>query len=192
MAVPGLCSLYYLFLKSPLENPLGTRLTSVPCLLHFPWSAGLHVYRAIGTDPVRRTILYKWDVSFHHIYSIFTRYAFSLKFSWLETIFHVSYILHLWLWFDPLNNPESKQIVGILSAIGLGSCAFALFMISHSHFLIAFGVAAAGFLVQHTNLFGPFSPLWFHICLAAPHYCILYGLNLPKPTWYNHTFIFWN
>ena len=182
MAIPGLCSLYYLFLKSPLVNPYGTMLTSVPCLLHFPWSAGLHVYRAIGSDPIRRTILYKGDVSFHHIYSIFTRYAFSMKLSWVETLFHALCILHLWLWFDPLGNPQSKQIVGVLSALGLSSCAFNLFMLSHTHFFIAFGVSATAFLIHHNHSLGPFSPLYFHVCLAAPHYCILYGLNLkPSP-----------
>jgi len=156
---------------------LGTQLSAISCLCHFPWSAGLHVYRAYGTDPVRRTYLYKADVAFHHIYSLCTRYAFALQFSLVETIFHVSCILHL-IFCNPLKNPERKKMIGILSAIGLGSCAFDMFNRSSNHFYVALGVAAVGFLIHHTELLGTYSPFWFHICLAAPHYCVLQGLNM--------------
>ena len=182
MAVPGIFSIYYLFFeeKDLIINPLGTQICSISCLCHFPWSAGLHVYRAYGTDHVRRTYLYKADVAFHHIYSLSTRYSFALQFSLLETIFHVSCIIHLIL-CDPLKNPDRKKLIGLLSAIGLGSCAIDLFHRSPSHFYVALGVAALGFLIHHTELLGTYSPFWFHMCLAAPHYCVLKGLNIdPK------------
>jgi hypothetical protein len=179
MVVPGIFSIYYLFFveKDVIINPLGTQLCAISCLCHFPWSAGLHVYRAYGTDPVCRVYLYKADVAFHHIYSLCTRYAFSLHFSLVETIFHVLCILHL-IFCDPLKNPERKKMIGILSAIGLGSCAFDLFNRSSNHFYIALGVAAVGFLIHHNEFLGAYSPFWFHICLAAPHYCVLQGLNI--------------
>jgi hypothetical protein len=79
---------------------------------------------------------------------------------------------------DPLKNPERKKIIGILSAIGLGSCAFYLFNRSFNHFYVALGVAASGFLIHHKELVGAYSPFLFHICLAVPHYCILQGLNI--------------
>jgi hypothetical protein len=178
MAVPGIFSIYYLFFvgKDVIINPLGTQICAISCLCHFPWSAGLHVYRAYGTDPVCRVYLYKADVAFHHIYSLSTRYAFSLHFSLVETIFHVSCILHL-IYCDPLKNPERKKMIGILSAIGLGSCAFDLFNRSTNHFYLALGIAGVGFLIHHNELLGAYSPFWFHICLAAPHYCVLQGLN---------------
>ena len=179
MSVPGIFSIYYLFFeeKDVIINPLGTHICAISCLCHFPWSAGLHVYRAYGTDPIRRTYLYKADVAFHHIYSLSTRYAFALQFSLVETIFHVSCILHLML-CDPLKNPDRKKIIGVLSAIGLGSCAVDLFHRSSNHFYVALGVAAVGFLIHHRELLGTYSPFWFHICLAAPHYCVLKGLNI--------------
>jgi hypothetical protein len=179
MAVPGIYSIYYLFFveKDLIINPLGTQICAISCLCHFPWSAGLHVYRAYGTDPARRTYLYKADVVFHHIYSLSTRYAFALQFSLVETLFHLSCILHL-IFCDPLKNPERKKRIGILSAIGLGTCAVDLFNRSSNHFYIAIGVAGVGFLIHHMELVGIYSPFWFHICLAAPHYCILNGLNI--------------
>ena len=179
MAVPGIFSIYYLFFekKNMIINPFGIQLSAISCLCHFPWSAGLHVYRAYGTDPVRRTYLYKADVAFHHIYSLCTRYAFALHFSPVDTIFHVSCILHL-IFCNPLKNPDRKKMIGILSAIGLGSCAFDLFNRSSNHFYVALGVAAVGFLIHHKELLGAYSPFWFHICLAAPHYCVLQGLNM--------------
>jgi hypothetical protein len=178
MAVPGIFSIYYLFFvgKDVIINPLGTQICAISCLCHFPWSAGLHVYRAYGSYPVYRNYLYKADVAFHHIYSLSTRYAFSLHFSLVETIFHVSCILHL-IYCDPLKNPERKKMIGILSAIGLGSCAFDLFNRSTNHFYLALGIAGVGFLIHHNELLGAYSPFWFHICLAAPHYCVLQGLN---------------
>jgi len=178
MAVPGIFSIYYLFFvgKDVIINPLGTQICAISCLCHFPWSAGLHVYRAYGSYPVYRSYLYKADVAFHHIYSLSTRYAFSLHFSLVETIFHVSCILHL-IYCDPLKNPERKKMIGILSAIGLGSCAFDLFNRSTNHFYLALGIAGVGFIIHHNELLGAYSPFWFHICLAAPHYCVLQGLN---------------
>jgi len=179
MAVPGIISIYYLFFeeKEAIINPLGTQLSAISCLCHFPWSAGLHVYRAYGSEPVCRTYLYKVDVAFQHIYSLSTRYAFALQFSLVDTIFHVSCILHL-IFCDPLKNPERKKMIGFLSAIGLGSCAFELFNRSSSHFYVALGLAAVGFLIHHKELLGIYSPFWFHISLAAPHYCVLRGLNI--------------
>lgn len=179
MAVPGIISVHYLFFeeKDAIINPLGTKLSAISCLCHFPWSAGLHVYRAYGTEPVCRTYLYKADVVFQHIYSLCTRYAFVLQFSFVDTIFHVSCILHL-IFCDPLKNPHSKKIIGGLSAIGLGSCAFEIYNRSSNYFYFALGVAALGFIIHYTELLGRYTPFWFHICLAAPHYCVLRGLNI--------------
>ena len=179
MAVPGICSIYYLFLaeKELIINPIGTQICAISCLCHFPWSAGLHVYRAYGTDSARRNYLYKADVALQHVYSLSTRYAFSLQFSLVETIFHVSCILHLFF-CDPLTNPNRKKMIGILSAIGLGSCAIDIYNRSLKHFYVAIGVAGVGFLIHHMELVGIYSPVWFHICLAAPHYCVLHGLNI--------------
>jgi len=179
MAVPGIFSIYYLFFEKNdlIINPVGTRLSAISCLCHFPCSAGLHVYRAYGSEPVCRTYLYKADVMFQHIYSLSTRYAFALQFSLVDTIFHVSCILHLIL-CDPLKNPERKKMIGVLSAIGLGSCAFGLYNCSSNHFYLALGVAAIGFLIHHKELLGIYSPFWFHICLTLPHYCVLTGLNV--------------
>ena len=179
MAVPGIISGYYLFFeeKDAIINPLGTQLSAISCLCHFPWSAGLHVYRAYRFEPVCRTYLYKVDVAFQHIYSLCTRYAFALQFSFVDTIFHVSCILHL-IFCDPLKNPNRKKMIGVLSAIGLGSCSFEMYNRSSNHFYVALGGAALGFLIHHTELLGRYSPFWFHICLAAPHYCVLRGLNI--------------
>ena len=185
IAVPGIFSIYYLFFvdKDMIINPLGTRFSAISCLCHFPWSAGLHVHRAYGNNLVHRMYLYKADVAFQHIYSISTRYAFSLQFSMVDTIFHMSCILHL-IFCDPLKNPERKKIIGILSAIGLGSCTIDLCNYSSNHFYVALSVAATGFLIHHTELLGAYSPFWFHVCLAAPHYCVLQGLNIPKRVFY--------
>jgi hypothetical protein len=95
----------------------------------------------------------------------------------VDTIFHMSCILHL-IFCDPLKNPERKKIIGILSAIGLGSCTIDLCTHSCNHFYVALSVAATGFLIHHNELLGAYSPFWFHVCLAAPHYCILQGLNI--------------
>ncbi len=174
MAVPGIFSIYYLFFEKHdvVINPLDMRLSAIACLCHFPWSAGLHIYRAYGTEPACRTYLYKGDVLFQHIYSLCTKYAFTLQFSLVDTIFHVSCILHL-IFCDPIKNPERKKMIGFLSAIGLGSCAVHLFNRSSNHFYVALGVAGIGFIIHHTELLGRYSPFWFHICLAAPHYCVL-------------------
>ncbi len=179
MAVPGIFSIYYLFFeeKNVMINPLGTQLSAISCLCHFPWSAGLHIYRAYGTNLVIRTHLYKADVAFQHIYSLCTIYAFSLHLSLVDTIFHASCIIHL-IFCDPLKTPERKKIIGILSAIGLASCAFDLFHRSSNYFYVALGVAAIGFLIHHNELLGAYSSFWFHLCLAAPHYCVLKGLNM--------------
>lgn len=179
MTIPGIFSIYYLFIVDT-TNHFGTQLSAISCLCHFPWSAGLHLYRAYGSDPIRRTYLYKADVSFHHVYALCTRYAFSLHFSRLDTLFHISCILHL-LFCNPRINPERKKMISILSAIGLGSCLFDLYNRSLNHFYIASGCATLGFLIHHKNLLGIYSPFWFHICLAAPHYCVLSALNL-KPS----------
>jgi hypothetical protein len=157
-------------------NPLGTQVSAISCLCHFPWSAGLHVYRAYGNNPVHRMYLYKGDVAFQHIYAFSTRYAFALRFSPIDTIFHMSCILHL-IFCDPLKTPNRKKIIGILSAVGLGSCTIDLFNYSSNYFYIALSFAATGFLIHHNELLGTYSPFWFHLCLAAPHYCVLQGLN---------------
>lgn len=178
IAVPGIFSIYYLFFveKDVILNPLGTQISAISCLCHFPWSAGLHVYRAYGKNPVYRVYLYKADVAFQHIYALSTRYAFALQFSPVDTIFHMSCILHL-IFCDPLKNPDKKKIIGMLSAIGLGSCTIDLYNSSSTHFYIASSFAATGFLIHHNELLGAYSPFWFHVSLAAPHYCVLRALN---------------
>jgi hypothetical protein len=169
MAIPGIFSIYYLII---VQN-VGTKISATACLIHLPWSAGLHFYRAYGSDPLIRTYLYKADVSFQHIYSLLTRYAFIQEMHLIETIFHILCITHI-LFCNPIQNPQIKKYISILSGIGLGSCTLAL---SHERFYISFGVASIGFFIHYKEIIGPYSPFWFHLCLSVPHYCILSELN---------------
>jgi hypothetical protein len=182
MSLPSICSLYYiLFLIKKIENPHGTMISSISCIIHYPWSAGLHLHRAYGKNRFRREFLYKADLTFQHIYSISTRYAFSMKIIPLEMLFHMLCIANIWIFFRPITNPKSKKVVEMLSGYGLMSCTFDLFYRNPMHFYISMIILSTGFFIQHKNVLGDYSSFWFHICLSLPHYYILYGMNLPLP-----------
>lgn len=178
MALPMLTTIYWLCIIDPIElkNPAATKISGYACIVHFPWSALLHIYRAYGNNVNTRIFLYKMDVSFQHIYSLCTRYAFSMKFNIIEIGYHSICIFHTW-YIDPIKTPKRKKIVDIASAIGLGSCALELINRDIVSFFSTIAIAFIGFIVHTERLLGDMSSFWFHISLAAPHYFILCGLN---------------
>lgn len=155
-----------------------TFLAGVGCMLHFPWSFMLHLYRAFGTDPERRTVLYKCDVSFIHLHCLIHSYAWDMRFIYISLIFHVFAVIHTWA-SNPLQNPKCKVHIDILAALGIVIASYPMRYRSQSIHFLALFLWAIAFTVYSKRIIGDHSSTFFHFLLAGPQYLMLLAVNLP-------------
>lgn len=151
---------------------LETVIAAIGVIFHLPFSYTLHMHRALVDDPVTRTKIFKFDVSFIHFHSFLTGYAWFLQLSWLELFYHIFCIVNIVL-SDPLTYSKSKNTIDIMCAIGVLKSSFGSFYRSKFLWLCAHVFWIIGFYVHNRKLLGPYSAAVFHIILVVPQYCIM-------------------
>lgn len=186
MLTPLIASLVWCF-TDHLPNPAGTYISAFGCILHFPFSAVLHLYRAFGKNPITRTFLYKIDVTFILLHTLLGGYAWNLEISKVELAYYVLSILYLWS-IDPLKHPATKRNVDVLSAVGVVLGSFGLLHRSAVFYAIALIVWTVAFSIYTMKLLGDHSSTIFHFLLGVPQYILLMGLNLPAHQWWHLRF----
>mmetsp|Transcript_46534 Transcript_46534/g.93891 ORF Transcript_46534/g.93891 Transcript_46534/m.93891 type:complete len:199 (-) Transcript_46534:50-646(-) len=149
-----------------------TIIAAVGCMMHCPFSYTLHMHRALVDDPVTRTKIYKFDASFIHIHSLLTGYAWFMKPSWIELVYHACCILNI-ARSDPLSYPKVKNTIDILCAVGVIKCAIGIVYRSPTLFAWAVAFWGIAFFIHNRKLLGPMSSAVFHALLAVPQYFIL-------------------
>ena len=181
MLVPSLVSLKFLLMNQERMNNEKIIIAAIGCILHFPFSAMLHLYRAYGKDPRRRTFLYKLDVSFIHVHAFMQSYSWNLKFSLLLVIYHLFSIAYIWA-SKPLEYPKCKRYIDACTAFGILLCSYDLIHIDKSLYFAAIAMWGVAFTVYSTKFFGDIpSSILFHGLLAGPQYCLLQGLSMQRP-----------
>eukprot|EP01038_Epipyxis_sp_PR26KG_P008843 gene8843-11934_t len=176
MIAPSLVSLFWVLY--PNTNPNGIFIGALGCVMHFPWSCMLHLYRAYGKNDKTRTIIFKFDVTFIHIHSIFQSYAWDMELPLFNLIFHSLSIIYIW-YCDPLGKPVSKRYIDIMTALGIVLTSFPMTKRSVTCYAIAVAIWAVAFIIYAKKLFKDYSSAIFHILLAGPQFFLLYTLNMP-------------
>ena len=168
MALPSFFSIYYILTKPSTQ----LILVGTASIIHYPWSACLHLCRAFSSPEVKRVFFYKMDIAFQHIYCVMVRHAFVIRLSYIEWLFHLFSIFHVWH-FNPIQSPQSKDIVSFMAGLGLGICVFSMYDVNKIYFGSSILFGGIGFFIHIRRLFGNSSSLLFHILLCVPHYCVL-------------------
>ena len=181
MAVPSIVSLFFVFnvFSINIIRRNNTFLAGIGCVLHFPWSAILHLYRAYGTCPERRTLLYKFDVSFIHVHCMCQNYAWDMCPRFLNVIYHVLSICHTW-YVNPLTDPPCKRHMDILAAFGIVCASFPMLNRSLHLYISAIALWGLAFFIYAKKTIGDYSPALFHLLLAGPQFIMMYALNLSQ------------
>ena len=178
MIVPSIvATLWMLNIFSLNIRPNNTLLAGFGCVLHFPWSAVLHLYRAYGKSPERRTLLYKFDVSFIHIHCMCQNYAWDMQPRISNVMYHVFSICHTW-YVNPLTDPPCKRYMDVLAAFGVVCASFPMVHRSLSLYIIAIALWSLAFVIYARKAIGDYSPALFHVILAGPQFIMLYALNM--------------
>ena len=99
-----------------------------------------------------------------------------MELSAVECLFHSFSFVYIWS-IDPLLNPEKKRHVDILAGLGVVICSFGLFFKSSKYYFSAILLWILAFAIHTQKLLGDYSPIWFHVLLAGPQYCIMAGVN---------------
>ena len=180
MLAPSIVSLKFLVMDFARRNNEKIIIAAIGCILHFPFSAMLHLYRAFGKDPRRRTFLFKLDVSFIHVHAFLQSYSWHLKFSLFLVFYHLLSIGYIWA-SKPLEHPKCKRYIDACTAFGILLCSYDLFHIDKSLYFAAITMWGIAFTVYSTKVLGDIpSSILFHGLLAGPQYCLLQGLSLQR------------
>mmetsp|Transcript_6963 Transcript_6963/g.7079 ORF Transcript_6963/g.7079 Transcript_6963/m.7079 type:complete len:234 (+) Transcript_6963:142-843(+) len=176
---PTFVSLYWIFLpNSRKQFPEKVLLGAVGCIVHFPWSFMLHMYRAFGNCALTRTKLFKLDVSFIHFHCFCHSYAWDMKMRYISLFFHLFAIAHIW-YVDPLTNPGCKKHIDIFAACGIFLTSYPMRSRCETSHFIALALWVLAFMVYSKRVIGDYSSALFHLLLAGPQYFILHAVNLP-------------
>lgn len=176
---PTFVSLYWIFLPSSQKRyPDKIFIAGVGCMLHFPWSFMLHMYRAFGNCAKTRTKLFKLDVSFIHIHCFIHSYAWDMKLTFFILFFHLFAIARIW-YLNPLLNPGCKKQIDILCALGIFLTAIPMRLRCETSHMMALALWGVAFFVYSKRVIGDYSSALFHFLLAGPQYFILHAVNLP-------------
>ena len=180
MIVPSIVSfLWIVHVFSKNTHYYNTLLAGIGCVMHFPWSAALHLYRAYGKCPERRTVLYKFDVSFIHIHCMCQNYAWDMRPRMVNVVYHVLSICHTW-YVNPLSDPPCKRHMDIFAAFGIVCASFPMVSRSLHLYISAIALWGLAFFIYAKKAIGDYSPALFHLILAGPQFIMLYALNMDK------------
>lgn len=179
MSLPTLVSLYWIYLPSILKQfPEKIMVAGLGCMIHFPWSFMLHMYRAYGSNAVTRTTLFKLDVSFIHLHCLCNCYAWDMKLRFISLIFHLFAIIHIW-YVDPITNPECKKQIDIFAAVGIVLTSYPMRFRSEGSHILALLLWLIAFLIYSKRVIGDYSSTLFHVLLAGPQFLMMRTINLP-------------
>jgi hypothetical protein len=170
--LPSIVAVY--FIKT--NNNLPTSIASYGVILHCPFSFILHLYKATGNNPYIRTKLYKLDVIFIHIHGILTGISWALKIQKYEFVYHIICILNI-IFADPLKNPEIKNKIDILTAIGVVKSSFGIFYRNYIYWCICVLFWIIAFAIHNKKLLGVLSSSVMHSLLTIPQFLMLATLD---------------
>jgi len=170
---PSMVSLFFLFQSDCLTS---TKLASLACILHAPFSFALHMQKAVSTNVVVRTFLFKFDACFIHVQMLMTRYAGSRRFQYYQIMYNTLCIVHI-ICSDPLKNPKVKNQIDILAGIGCIETLFKILFRNFSYGVIAMLLMVSLFTIHHKKLAGVHSSWVMHVLLVGPQYITLHNLQ---------------
>jgi hypothetical protein len=176
MIIPSLVSLYWILNDENLF-PTQTKIAGFGCMIHFPFSFMLHIYRAYGKDPQMRTLLYKFDVSFIHAHAFLQSFAWDLKCSVFQINYHLLSVAYIWH-VDPLNYPTTKRNIDINTAIGVFCSLFPMKNRNFYCYIFTLLIFSVAFMVHSQKLCKEYSSTIFHILLGVPQYLLMRTTNL--------------
>ena len=182
MLSPTIVAACWVFWANDQQSPNKVSITiaGMGCIIHFPWSAMLHIYRAYGKNPQIRTLLYKLDVTFIHVHAICQGYSWTLMLSPIECAYHGLAICFIWS-SNPLLHVEQKRWIDIVASVGVLISSFGLYARSQHYYFAALLMWIIALSIHSMKLFGTEFQLWFHLILGGPQYCLMAGLYLSKP-----------
>ena len=178
MVLPSIVALPYF-----LSGGRNARIAAFGCMVHFPFSFALHLHRAVSSNLSTRTWLYKLDVIFIHFYALCHGYSWTLQIQWLEIVYHIACVLHIWM-SDPLVNPSVKHTVDILAGIGTVKSSLGIILYDFSTWDTCMVWWIALFVIHNRKIFGQHSSWMMHVMLSVPENYMLHSLeNLRPTTW---------
>jgi hypothetical protein len=154
---------------------LAVRFASIGTFVHCPWSVALHLYRAYGTDPIRRAFFYKMDVGFIHVQTLFhtfSWYAYLPPPIFLYHVLVLGYLIHI----DTIQYPDTKRNMDILSSIGIGLGTYRYFVYYPRTCLLCAVFWLTGLVIHRYKPYGDYSAAIFHLTLGPPQYFMLKAL----------------
>jgi hypothetical protein len=180
MLSPFLVGLYF-FIKP--DTLLATKIASLGCMLHAPFSMMLHFYKAFGSDPVVRTWLYKFDVAFMHVNLFLVGYAWQMRLQVHQLVYNVLAIVYLFR-SDPLAYPSVKTNIDIIVSLCFLETSLAILFRASEEWFATNVLSAAIVLLHNKKIVGPFSSSVMHTLMGIPHLVTLtYIQKNVVPSW---------
>lgn len=170
------------FYKQP-NSRTATKLASLGCMLHAPFSMVLHVYRGTYNQDKVRTYLYKLDVAFIHVNMMFVGYAWSMRIQYHQLVYHGVSLMHL-AYVHPLSNPRVKTRIDIIVAVCFVESWLGLLFRSWQDWVTAVFVSALFFIIHNQKIMGRHSSSVMHVMVAIPEFIVMRCLqeNI-EPRW---------
>jgi hypothetical protein len=177
IATPSIVCLFFLLsMNSQSENYVNIWIASLGCFLHFPFSASLHLYRALGKNPHIRVIFFKFDVSFIHFHSLVQSFSWNLEWSKFHIVFHILSVVYIWM-SNPLLNPSCKRVIDVLTVAGVLLSSFQLQHIHFGYYISALFFWMVSFVFYAKKPLGDsLSSIVFHVMLGVPQTFLILGL----------------
>ena len=180
MLAPFLVGLW--FYTRP-NSHLATKIASVGCMLHAPFSMALHFYRAAGTDAEFRTMLYKLDVAFMHVNLLLVGFAWSMRLQLHQLFYNSVSLLHL-VDAKPLVHPPVKNRIDMIVALCFLETSFGMLFRAWKQWASTIVVAVIAFFLHHKKVIGLYSSALMHLMMAIPHYITMWCIQQNiSPTW---------
>lgn len=180
MLVPFFVSLW--FYRQP-HSRNATKLASLGCMLHAPFSMALHVYRGTYNQDKVRTYLYKLDVAFMHVNMMIVGYAWSMRVQYHQLVYHGVSLMHL-AYVRPLTNPTVKNRIDIIVAVCFVETWLGLLFRSWQDWTTSLFVSALFFIIHNQKIMGRHSSSVMHVMVALPEFLVMRCLqeNM-EPRW---------
>ena len=160
-----------------------TKLASLGCMLHAPFSMALHIHRATYSQDKVRTWLYKLDIAFMHVNMMLIGYAWSMRVQIHQLVYHFLGLLHL-AYIDPLINPQTKSHIDIITAACFIETWFGLLFRAWKMFVLAVSLASIFFLIHNQKILGKHSSSIMHILVTVPEFLLMWCLHQNiEPQW---------
>lgn len=164
MILPSIICMYFMHNYNLKYN---IKIRIIGCILHLPFSYMLHIHRALYEDSFIRKLLFKLDVTFIHVQSLFTGFSWNLKTSNFELYYHLLSIVHILVTQN--YTKHKKIIISVICGIGVLLSSFGKFYENKILWLIAILFWLISFIVHITN----YSSILFHILLVVPQLCMI-------------------